>query len=440
MNRQEFFFKNVVRRWQRELASASGRVIIFSPFITSDTAEAVVAATQPTNCELHLAFRAECFASGASSIRTLKYLHNLGCQLYDLPELHAKMVLVCGHFASIGSQNLTRGGSKNREATAAFYEPRQVAHIERLAERWLVARQAITVEMIGDMESTLPEPTRLYRLAAKSAAAVDELVRVRAADRAVERQRFIRTAQEQRELESRHRRSERVKHVRTALNALQRARATIVAEVCRMGSENAVYSLVARNQQKLTAWHIDGQEVRLEKTYRYLCVIRDTGKIGWARVMGTRITFIAQDVIKANSSWIGSHACKFRFSAIWEPELHRGTNLMVELQTPGGEQLLATRCWYGVDRLDVQSVDALASGHEARKLTDLVINDTQAFATHVLRELVQPFLYEVKLRGVEANDFFAPSGSLYELTLNLCAGSTVLVAGEVWVAGRPIRG
>ena len=41
-------------------------------------------------------------------------------------------------------------------------------------------------------------------------------------------------------------------------------------------------------------WRRELQTGKLEDCYRYLCLIEETGKLGWAWVASSRITFVSQ--------------------------------------------------------------------------------------------------------------------------------------------------
>ena len=138
---------------------------------------------------------AEDFATGASSIRTLGRLQEHGCTLYELPSLHAKVFLVPGLFASIGSQNLTRQGTLNKEATTVFTDPRAVATVQLLVERWLDERRPITPEMITDVLESLSPLVPLMRRAREACDELDARVRMLEGSRIVER---LRLAEEKR--------------------------------------------------------------------------------------------------------------------------------------------------------------------------------------------------------------------------------------------------
>jgi phosphatidylserine/phosphatidylglycerophosphate/cardiolipin synthase-like enzyme len=106
------------------------KLIILSPYLTSKTAEGILRESQVAECEVYTIFSVHNFISGASSLKTLKCLHERECQLYHLPRLHAKIIISPGRFATIGSQNLTRNGVKNKEASVITFDNNEVEKIE----------------------------------------------------------------------------------------------------------------------------------------------------------------------------------------------------------------------------------------------------------------------------------------------------------------------
>ena len=163
------------------------RVLVLSPYLTSQTAEKILQATPRKRCEVYTVFQVENFVSGASSIRTLMKLQEHGCSLYHLPDLHAKLVLVPGDFASIGSQNVTSRGKKNKEATTIFTEEYTVQGIEDMVGPWLEEGLPITSEMIDEVNLALRPLISTMRKVQRACKALDDRVweeeRLRTAER-----------------------------------------------------------------------------------------------------------------------------------------------------------------------------------------------------------------------------------------------------------------
>jgi hypothetical protein len=171
----EVYLKNVARRWRRQIRIAK-RVLLFSPYLTSKIAEAVVETVPSDGCEVYTMFSAANFASGASVLQTLRNLKAKGCSLYDLPKLHAKLILVPGTFASIGSQNVTSGGTQNKEATAVFTDSETINRISELTECWIKERRTITANMIDNMEKAIQPLILRMKKARRACKLLDEQV------------------------------------------------------------------------------------------------------------------------------------------------------------------------------------------------------------------------------------------------------------------------
>ena len=172
----EVYLRSIDRRWKKELETADGKVTILSPYLTSSTAEAIITKVPSTNCEVYTLFSVENFASGASSVKTLRNLFDAGYALFHLPRLHAKVVLVSGKLATIGSQNLTANGIRNREASLLINSQNEVREIEGALEPWLVERQTISAEMISDIERLLPQVRRLFLSSRRAASDLEKKI------------------------------------------------------------------------------------------------------------------------------------------------------------------------------------------------------------------------------------------------------------------------
>ena len=117
MSNKIVLLKNAIPDVMEQIACAPKNVRIYSPYLTSDVAETVIKAADQTTAQVFTTFKAETFATGGSFIETLRSVFDSQFQIFSVPDLHAKIVIT-DYAILIGSQNLTRGGTKNREATA----------------------------------------------------------------------------------------------------------------------------------------------------------------------------------------------------------------------------------------------------------------------------------------------------------------------------------
>lgn len=167
------YFGSIDRRWKKEIERNPTGVVFVSPFLTPPTAERIIGYAMSGGSEgpkVYTCFNPELFLSGASSLKTLKKLYNMGCELFHLEDLHAKVVIT-ERFSSIGSQNLTAGGCwKNQEATVVLTDRREIALVRREVNRWAEQATPITNYMLDYMDAALG------RLRTRYTALADEMV------------------------------------------------------------------------------------------------------------------------------------------------------------------------------------------------------------------------------------------------------------------------
>ena len=181
--RQHYYLGSIHRRWRSELRKARERVVVLSPYLTSPMAKSVLECAPRGICEIYTILSLENFATGASSINTLKTLQEHKYAVYELGNLHAKIIIVDGSFASIGSQNLTKKGSLNLEATVAVSDPSDVAAIAEGIEPWLANRRLITKQMLVDVEHKVAEVAERYKAARRELSRLDSSLREAARQR-----------------------------------------------------------------------------------------------------------------------------------------------------------------------------------------------------------------------------------------------------------------
>jgi phosphatidylserine/phosphatidylglycerophosphate/cardiolipin synthase-like enzyme len=186
-----------------------------------------------------------------------------------LPNLHAKLVLIPNTFASVGSQNMTRRGSLNREATVGLNDPRDIEAAARLASAWLVDRTLITMEMVLDMERGIQPILKAMIAAQIDARVLDEAVWDAEQRRKAERLRLQMAA---------NLRGARAQTLARAIEVLPKSHKQVFAHVKRVAYSR--YSLMAPQSASFTSWELGKSIHRLKRTKRYLCCIEDTGKLG----------------------------------------------------------------------------------------------------------------------------------------------------------------
>ena len=142
------YSKGLAHAWRR--ACDGSGLVILSPYLTSGTAENVLESAGPTR--IYMLFDAETFANGSSSLATISAILAVGHQVFCIPDLHAKVVMAPDRFASVGSQNLTRAGTRRREITATFTDARMAQAIMEMIEPWIEEAWEVTPEFVAAIE------------------------------------------------------------------------------------------------------------------------------------------------------------------------------------------------------------------------------------------------------------------------------------------------
>jgi hypothetical protein len=164
----ELILRGIDSRWRSLLRKADSRVLAFFPYLTGPTALSVLRNVQPSRCEVHTVCSLENFVTGASSLAVLKTLLQDGFHLFHLDRLHAKVIIVSGQAATVGSQNLTSFGRNNLEASVCFSSPSVADSLEASVSQWIACRRQIRLTDIAEIEACmLPLRREFNRLGKK---------------------------------------------------------------------------------------------------------------------------------------------------------------------------------------------------------------------------------------------------------------------------------
>lgn len=350
-----------------------------------------------------------------------------GHALFHVDQLHAKLIIVSGQFASVGSQNLTNGGTRNKEASVVLTEAGLVSDIEKSIQPWLKQRSRITPEMLADMKALLPQIAEIYR---KAQTAADD------ADKRVAELHALREAKERFE-----RQQEEVRRLELLRSAIYRAPTSnsavfgTVRDVTNTYSIHRTTSLVVGRGGDLTSWRINGSSIKLNERTRYLCINEDNGKIGWARVVRTRITFIAPKLL-LGTVLINGRYCKLHLEADWSRRPVLGRRAKVEIRTPTDKKICTVSIGFSTHGMAVLKISAASraagSRDEVNQWMEWVNDDSDRFAESVLTHFTSPFIYKGRLYGNKADAFFGPIGQQFILRV-------VTIKGQPVIAARSLR-
>lgn len=458
---QTVYACSIVRRLRKEIEADPDKVLILSPYLTSKTAETVILAANPDNSEVYTMFSPEVFAIGASSIGTVRKLLENSFQIYHLPGLHAKSVIT-GTFASVGSQNLTQGGTRRREVTLVTIDTAQIEHFRSQIKEWFEDRREITLDMVGDMEAILPDLKRKYRLFQETLEVAKHEIAVREISRETERKRREQIKQrkkiaQQQKREARRQSSLRVRtdSIRTAIKSKE----VIASEAIhtqlvtkrnhnQYGDYTGSYATLQRLRadSSLLEWKIGapGKSIefhRLDNRYRYLMLFLSNGRLAWPALNKTQISQFGNGLNVISPFEVRGHSCnlEINFASSLTDLLTWNIEAIVRPTSPqNGNPLpgIIVRGYFSVQQFKVVSTsieaDADSSTPQIEQLVFDINSPDSELVKCILEQLLTDFKYEKNRFGIGADEFFHGWGYYFRLRLNKFRNYLFLTAEEAY--------
>ena len=415
-----FYLRNIGRRWKNEVRKATTTTVL-SPYITSHMAENVLAKNDCCCIKIYTVFKAENFINQASSIYSLRKLLSAGCELFHLDNLHAKLV-VTNEFVSLGSQNLTNRGARNLEASYCSMDLAEISHIKHKLNDWLIKAVPINWEMLDEMEAMIKPLIKSYKNVIVHAQKVDESIDV--------------IVEANKESEKQIKRAiERKVNLKEKINKLpiksnwERASIKCIKNTNHSG-ETKTSSLVG--SVNLMQWSIDGQLISLKKTFRYILIDTETGKLAWARVNKTRITYFGKSVKIAEDEVYFNYQCALNFEAEWNNPVDE-FNLKINIESIDRRNSIGLSCYFDTDsiqNLEITDRDC-ADTEFLSRFEEVVDNQDPKFTDYLLKRLLSPFTYSKNSFGVQANDFFKSGITDKKISLATIAGHPLIVVEDI---------
>ena len=399
----------------------------------------VIKAADYRTAEVYLSFEAEIFASGASSLRTVRRLIEQGFAVYHLQDLHAKIVL-CQDFASVGSQNLTAKGTTNLEASLVTTDFEDLQDIRNSLDRWLLARRRVTLDMVLDLERHLPSLRRRFLALQREAhQVVADVWRSERQREQARKREEIRQQREERERLERLR-SERTRNVQSAVQTANQAREIIATRIERKSFEG-IYGQdyyhtlhVRQNSDDLTFWTINGSPTRLTKRDRYLLIYLQNGRLSWPALNRRQITQFARGLSVSESIKLDGYSYKLGYNFPWDGDRHASYNLEAKIRPIEGKGALVIECMFSLNMLEIVQIREEGVADEERGridvLRDSLEKDISAARALLVKHLLSPFRFTRNRLGSGPQEFFRGEGNSFYLRLCEIDGRRFLVASK----------
>ncbi len=422
---RRLLLRSMIRAECRALRTAPCSAIIISPYLTSRTAEMVIGGADPATCLVLTTFDAETFATGSSSLRTLRKLIQNGFTIRAVDNLHAK-VLISGNDVFIGSQNLTARGGTNLEATVHLIDDEKaVCELREESERWSAESRVITLAMIGDMEQAIAPLEKLAAELHEKAAALDEEISRKERERREAELRALLEAERRREeLE----RQVAITAAKAAHAALQRAvevtqaartRVFLTLREMSSGYSGTYWTLAASSKVDMTelAFGPDGEDHRFKPRNRYLLIVPEIGRLGWPALNRTRFTVFGTGLDRTDMKFdVLGKPCRVSIDLNQDIATLPIWNVKFRLYQQTQRIGIDIKARFKLDGFEIAEVTDDPSGWLARsQLAELACDPASDLTAALRSSLLQPFKYKENSRDDLATEFC--SGLGYRFTL-----------------------
>ena len=443
--------KEHLPRWMLDLTAEADEILAASPYVTEGR---LFKKCDPKRAHLYTAFTALSFISGASSLRILKELLSKGVAIYNVDFLHAKVVMINGEHFSLGSQNLTvRGRRTNVEASFVGGGDTPPLEVIKFFEKIHKAARLITEQDIVEMENLIGLWIKKFKGIDQAAASID--VAVAEARRMREQERLRELARQKALAEARkqHQQDQMRRAITKASNLFDKSRNSrrIVATVKRL--ENVSSDGWTSTSTKSLVPEGKGDFVDLISTSgalprrlsRYLMINLDNGKLAYARLARSRITYFASGLSPAEKFSFQSHTFKVRIQFERDLELLKARNVVVELvEDEIGQGVVGSVDFaFSIDGLEIHRVHVeFRYGSSATALTHHDVEcalRSESLGKFVSLWLTKQFKYKANLYGENAAQYLGTEqSSRFEIKAICFEGKVILSNREYPYRKRPV--
>lgn len=426
INNEVYFNKNIVKRWKKE-CSKYNNIIIFSPYITSRTAEVVT--EHVSNCIIYTLFDSEVFITQSSSINTLIKMKKRGFDLYSIEGLHAKLVLIDNKYITIGSQNLTNNGCRNIEGTIFTDDRKIIGKVKNVISELVQKREKITIEMLEDMKSSIIPLVKDFNQLKKKFTDIDVNIGKNKLKREIQKKE----REKLRKIAHKKENVRKISEITTTLIKYEKSKKDVYgrAKLLKNSQNTSTFSFKPIHNTDLTNWVFKSNRVVLIWLNRYLCLMSETGKLAWVRVAKTRFTYFSQGVVLHKEYFFKNQPFKIEFRAIWNLTTDSKYNLKITIKPSESEFSIKYNAWFNIKSLKVDLIEQNEFDFQKIFFEKIIDQNKSEFKEELRNILLASFRYGNNLTGVNANRYFGDVSKVFKLSLYDINDKALLVFNKV---------
>lgn len=279
---KKYFAKNIYAKWKSRVSKAQESITVYTPFLDGS----LVKLLEHSNIENeHIVIvtdlNPESILQQPKQLVALKQALVKGITVKNAHRLHAKVLLIDSTWVTVGSQNFTNYGKGSKECTVIERVSLEGTSFVETLIKWKNDAKYVDEDLIDILISKVEKRSKQYLEVVEETKADFE-----AAWEHIERQRKNALRQKLQELEDQ--------------SLIKLASRKVYASIETVVTEYDEYdTLLAHSGYDMTKWVTvdpDGEDqpYNLVRLAMYPLYIADTGRMGFARIAKTRITYVYQ--------------------------------------------------------------------------------------------------------------------------------------------------
>lgn len=380
----EIIAKDSFHAWKRRVRAASRSATIFTPYLDR-TAKLILDAgahLSKDNLIVVTAWDEEMLLQTPSQLIAMKGLLRAGYGLKCLDGLHAKILFTDESLVTVGSQNFTQRGRRNKEATSLFALNITDTEFAQTLGGWLRAAEPVDEDLLDLLIQRLRPKIRQHKNLLREAAVIANDCRAEWLHAKTIRER---------EDEAKRRRHEQERLRQLEQSSTVRLKGgEAFAELREVGEWENRHETLLVYSGSLTGWerrNAAGEwEACIDRLSNYPAYFPESARLGFARVASTRITYIRTSVDWSKTELFGGR--QFRVSVSFPKDGADRANVRLVL-TSAGFGAVSVRLLFKPPNVKLVKVDFEAQqGHE-KALTDAF---SSLSAPSTFRQLLSRYL------------------------------------------------
>lgn len=311
-----FIARDAFYKWKERARAATTSVTIYTPYLDR-IARFVLQAALKVSTENHAVVTtidAKTLLQSPGQLFELKKLLRDRYAVLAIDGLHAKVLLTDDSLVTVGSQNFTSRGRRNKECTALAQLPINDSELAATLVQWRESAEPVDEDFIDQLiELLTPNIRKHKKLVGETQALIDRCRESREQAKKEARRRAVMEAE--REAAKEAKRAQLL--VLENQSQVQLRQGPAYAEIREVGGwENPYHSLVVCSEGSLTDWIRVGEggksvPYHLKRLAIYPAYLSDEGRMAFVRLAKYRITYFRSEVNwPTNSITLGDRLVK----------------------------------------------------------------------------------------------------------------------------------